>query len=141
MVYNWMDLGDVICEKLRSGRPLSEIEFATYNGVGTMVQKIKIDNTIQLYRGLTKPFDALIGEKQLNSTSLDLKTAQTYGSYIVKIVVPAGSSAFYLSAWQSLNTQVGLQEEKEVLLLPGKFTFYGEENGVSTYIYDEKWSQ
>lgn len=135
VAYGWMDAGDVICEKLRSGQLLKEQELILTDRLTSMLKTITLDGTITLYRGLTGIFDHIVAGKQFNAMSPNLKTAATYGPNVMKIIVPRGSNALYISAWELLNAEVEEQEEKEVLLLPGKFTLCGEEEGLTTYLY------
>jgi len=133
-----MDLGDVICEKLRSNAPLKEEESLLINKLTIMCKRVKLDNSITLYRGTVEQFDPTMAGKQFNGMSHNINTAETYGPYITKIIVPVGSNAFYISAWELINTEVEAQEEKEVLLLPGSFTLHGKENGITTYMYEKQ---
>jgi len=131
-----MDIGDVICEKLRSNESLEERELTLIGKLTNMLKRIKLDEDIILYRGIKDEFDPIMAGKQFNAMTPDLKTAKTYGIRILKVIVPKGSNAFYISAWELINTEVGEQEEKEVLLLPGKFLLCGEEDGIVTYAYN-----
>ena len=135
VAYGWMDLGDVICERLRSGQPLKEQELVLADRLTIMLRRVRLDGDITLYRGLTTEFDPIVAGKQFNAMSPNLHTAETYGNCIVRIIVPRGSNAFYISAWELLNAEVAEQEEKEVLLLPGKFTLCREDEGTTTYLY------
>lgn len=135
--YAWMDVGDVICEKLRSEISLNQGEASIVCNLTSMCNSITLTDTITLYRGTMEIFDPILAGKQLNSMTPNINTARTYGPYITKIIVPKGANAFYISAWEILETRVDAQEEKEVLLLPGKFTILGETNGITTYIYEK----
>ena len=135
-VYDWMDLGDVICEKLRYKAPLTEEEILLIDKLNIICKRIKLDNNIILYRGTKEEFDPIIAGKQFNAMSPNIKIAETYGPYITKIIVPLDSNAFYISAWELINAQVEAQDEKEVLLLPGRFILHMKLNGITTYIYE-----
>lgn len=137
VVYGWMDLGDLLCEKQRSNKPLKENEIELTNKLTSMLKRIKLEDNITLYRGVTKEFDPSIAERQFNALSPNLNTAETYGSHIIKVIVPKNANAFYISAWELINTDIDEQEEKEVLLLPGKFILCGKEDNSSTYLYNQ----
>lgn len=139
VVYGWMDLGDVICEKTRSDIPLKEEEFLLLRKLTTMCKRIKLDTHITLYRGTAEKFDPIVAGKQFNAMSPDINTAKTYGPYLTKIIVPMNSNAFYISAWQIINTEIETQDEKEVVLLPGRFILSRkkEEEEIITYLYDQ----
>lgn len=134
-LFDWIDLADVITGKLRAGIPLSNKEDIFYTEMSVFCRRIKLDCPLVLYRGLTVAFDPLVAQKQPNSTSPSLETAKGYGAFVVKVVVPAGSHAFYTSAWQHTTEGIEEQDEKEVLLLPGLFVSSGEEDGVPVYRY------
>lgn len=71
--------------------------------------------------------------------SPNVGTEHIYRSFLVKVIVFRGSNAFYISAWELINTEVAEQEEKEVLLVPGRFTLCGEqieEGEITTYLYN-----
>ena len=138
VIYGWMDLGDVICEKLRSNIPLKAEEVLLINKFDVICNRIKLDNNITLYRGTSEKFNPSVAGKQFIAMSPNINTAETYGAYITKVIVPTNRHAFYISAWELINEEIETQEEKEVLLLPGMFTLYEEENGITTYIYEEK---
>jgi len=123
-IYSWMDIGDLLCQKQRLNEPLKEHEFNVINNLTIMLKRVIIQENIVLYRGLTKEFDPSTAEKQFNALSPNLDTAETYGEYLIKVFVPKGSNAFYVSAWELINTNIEEQEEKEVLLFPGKFTLH-----------------
>jgi hypothetical protein len=137
VAYSWMDIGDLICEKQRSNKPFKEQEMELVNKLETMVKRITLEDNITLYRGTTKEFDPAVAEKQFSALSPNLNTAETYGQYLVEVIVPKGTNAFYISAWELINTAVEEQEEKEVLLLPGKFTLREAEGNCATYLYTQ----
>lgn len=139
VVYGWMDTGDLICEKQRSNSILKEQELYIINKLTAMLKRIKIEEDIVLYRGRrgTKGVTNVVEANQLNALSPNLKTAETYGPFIMKVTVPKGTNAFYISAWELINTEIGEQEEKEVLLLPGKFTLCGKDNNCYNYLYTQ----
>ena len=73
-------LRDVICEKLRSGRPLWERELILVGILTNMLKRIELDESIILYRGINDEFDSILAGKQFNAMTLDLDTAKTYGT-------------------------------------------------------------
>lgn len=136
VAYDWMDSGDVINEKLRFNRHLRDMECILANKLTDIIKRVELDDYIVLYRGTRETFNPIIAGKQFNAMAPNLETAKTYGDHIIKVIVPIGSNAFYISAWELINTQVEEQEEKEVLLGPGRFVWYGEEDGITTYVYN-----
>lgn len=137
LAYGWSDIGELICEKQRLNKPLKENEAKLADEVTAMLKRVKLDNDITLYRGITKEFDPSIAEIQFNALSPNLDTALTYGSHIIKVIVPKGSNAFYITAWTVINIDVRESEETEVLLLPGKFTLHEAEDNCVTYLYKQ----
>lgn len=135
LIYFWMDAGDLICNKIRTDQPLTETELENLNKLTNLLKSIVLTEDIILYRGLTTEFNPLIGEHQFNALSPNLSTAETYGSNIIKVIVPKGTNAFYISAWELIREEQEEQEEKEVLLLPGRFTLLTMENNSVTYKY------
>ena len=132
LIYFWMDVGDLICNKLRTNQLLTETELENVNKLTKLLKSIVLTKDIILYRGLITEFNPLIGEQQFNALSPYLNTAETYGSNIIKVIVPKGSHGFYISAWELIREE---QEEKEVLLLPGRFTLLAIENNCIKYNY------
>lgn len=49
VAYGWMDVGDVICEKLRLNIPLEAKELLLTNKLTTMVKMVKLTDDIVLY--------------------------------------------------------------------------------------------
>ena len=115
---------------MRSNTLLKDEEYRLANKLINICKRIRLESSITLYRGTTEKFNPIIGEKQFNALSPNLNTAETYGYYITQVIVATGSNAFYISAWELINT--------EVLLLPGLFTLYEEKDGVTTYLYSKK---
>ena len=138
VVYDWMDIGDVLSAKHRSNSILNEQESYITNKLIAMLKRIKLRDNIILYRGRrNEPTSTIVEANQFTALSPNINTAETYGPYIMKVIVPSGTNAFYISAWELINTDVGEQEEKEVLLLPGRFTLYEKEDYWSTYLYTQ----
>lgn len=136
VAYGWMDVGDVICEKLRLNKPLKEQELVLTNKLSAMIKAITLTDDIVLYRRLTQRFDPIVAGKQFNAMSPNVGTDDIYGPFLVKIIVFRGANALYISDWELINTEVGDQEEKEVLLAPGKFILWEEgEETITTYLY------
>lgn len=136
IIYAWMDIGDVLSEKHRTNNPLSEQELYITNKLNSILESIILKDSIILYRGVTKEF-ASVEASQFSALSPNINTAETYGKYTMKVIIPAGSNAFYISAWELVNTEVEEQEEKEVLILPGRFILCEKESLYSTYMYEQ----
>lgn len=137
LVYGWSDIGDLICEKQRTNKTLKENEIKLISDLTVMLKKVKLKDDITLYRGITKDFDPTVAEIQFNALSPSLDTALTYGSYIIKVRVPKGCNAFYITAWTLINIVVQEQEETEVLLFPGKFILQSTNENCTTYLYKQ----
>lgn len=135
--YGWMDVGDLMSEKLRSGKTLEGEMLLLSNKLADIINNIELEEDIVLYRGINGQFDSSLAEKQYNAMSPRLDTAKSYGDYIIKVIVPRGANALYISAWEILNPEVDENEEKEVVLAPGSFHFLGEEDGITIYKYKQ----
>lgn len=55
----------------------------------------------------------------------------------MKVTVPGGSNAFYISVCESIDIEVEEQDEKEILLLPGQFILNEKGDRYSTYLYEQ----
>jgi hypothetical protein len=138
IAYDWNDIGNNICTKQRINKFLNSNEIEVVDKITSIIKRVKLEEDIIVYRGLTKEFDPILAMKQLNSLSCNLHAAFFYGSYVIKVKIPKGSNAFYLSAWQSINTKVRKQDTRYVVLLPGEFILdENEESLCTTYIYKQ----
>ena len=139
--HGWMCMADYLCPKQRSNIPLKADEVELIGELATMLKRVKLEDDIILYKGLTQEFDPMIAEKSsFNTLSANLYAALHYGSYIIKVIVPKGSNALYISAWQQGRADVVAREGEELAmaLLPGKFTLDEEAQGLCrTYLYTQ----
>jgi len=124
-IYNWMDYGDVLNNKIRSKTSLSGIELNLILKLKNIIKQVTLKENVYLYRGMNMDLTKLtfLNAEQFNSLTDKIETAITYGSSIMYIMVPKGTNAFYVSAWEDLNPNIEKDEEKEkeILLLPGNF--------------------
>lgn len=99
----------------------------TCSNLYQMIEYVTTTNDIIVYKGLDKKTEdetyEFIG---FTSTTSDLEIAKEFmgkdGS-VMKILIPKNTYAFYISAIDIINNNSEDQQEKEILLLPGTFTF------------------
>lgn len=138
VIYDWMDAGDVISKKQRNNLLINTEYQYIIDELIKIIKMVKLEDNIVLYRGMTNKIgDNIIHANQFSALSPNINTAKTYANNIMEVFVSKGSNAFYISAWEVINTDVEEQEEKEVLLLPGYFTLYKKYNSYVTYIYTQ----
>jgi hypothetical protein len=125
IIYAWTDIGDLLCEKQRTNKLTSDWA-DLIDDLTTLIEKVKTQNEIKVYRGLTIEPGVVFEAPQFNSVSPSIETAKTYGDYIMTIFIPKDCNAFYISAWEFMNPNVPSQDEKEIILPPGKFVLKGE---------------
>lgn len=130
-VYNWLDYGDVLNNKLRNGIALDEFESELVFNVNELLSAVKSKHDMVVYRGIQGAF--VNNVKQYNSVTPDMQTALTYGDTVMKILIPKGTSMFYMSAWELVVPECENNVEKEILLPPGLFISLG----MSTYRFVE----
>jgi hypothetical protein len=121
IAHDWMDIADLICYNQRTDKALRKNEFELLNKLNPMIKRVKLEDDIVLYKGLTVEFDPILAGKQYNTLSANLHVALNYGSYIIKVIVPKGSNA--------LNIGVRREDDKTVILLPGEFTLIEDPDG------------
>lgn len=137
LIYTWII--DAICylPELRDKNYdcISKNFNNTLNYLTYIINHIKTKEDIYFYRGLNdEPVDLIILDT-ITSITHKKDIAKDFGDYVIKILIPKGSNAFFISAIDIIKKMKNIKKESEfeTLILPGELI---KRNNI--YIYKQK---
>jgi hypothetical protein len=133
-IYDWMDSGDILNYKLRSNLTLTPEESHLQLNLNKLIRLVSLEEDVHLYRGTNNDLLPTINAPQFNSLTNSIEIASNYGKSIMHVLVPKGTNALFISVWEELHPSIMDNEEKEIVLLPGKFV--AEQSNYYKFIQD-----
>lgn len=126
-LYTWMDDGTTLTTKMRSGSLLTPTDVALVERLHFLISSVVTSEEIVAYRGVTQLPTTTFAAPQFNAVAPTIENAAEYGA-VMKIIIPAYTPAFYVSAWEHFAPEVEPSDEKEILLPPGVFQHLASNN-------------
>lgn len=142
LILDWMDYGDVLNDHIRNNS-VTQADRQIIDSLNELLLNVHTQDDIITYRGVrTDRFSQMaIGDSfsasQFSSVSPHLQDALNYGTVIMRIIIPRGTPAFYVSSWEIYANQEDPTREKEILLLPGDFIYQGSYDGFYNFVYTQ----
>lgn len=124
LIYDWIQRAIIYLPYIREGREryLPKSFKEAYKFVENKINNIETREDIIFYRGVNNVPEDVIELDTITSITHKKRIAEEFGKYVIKILIPKGSNAFFISAIDYIKNRDNVEEDSEfeTLILPGR---------------------